>query len=649
MPQEDLAEWEEAYEQGSPAFVEYVRQVQDPEFLEIVSRLWITDRREHTRGLLSLYLDQPLNAFRHELLVKRLFKQAEAAGDDQVLAWLAPALDRCIDRRTQFSRRSRRDIVSSQEEAQELAKKLLDTGAITTKSWQIGPDQYLVISRWSELGFAVPHGTRMPGISPRSAFVLDASEKRYVRIPLPEWAVRIGLASKLQPGVSLPHPGEFSERLARFRLFSVATRQYLRRRLWRYFEQLGENDGKRYVEAASQALIRYRDEDLYLARVLDRWILVHILFGSHPAMSSRSNGWIKSIEAIHPHFDPRPAFPEHWVDASDWLFWIAENARSYLVSKWAIALLRRNPQSWRSSLRLEMIEGLITHPDPLVSEFGASCLAELPDIDEIELSRWRVLLNGASNSTVSERISAQIEARTKSETLSTRQAVELALMFPEHLARHGLHLLQQREISVNELPEVLSVAHTDSDEIRPEALEWLKVLLGRTPGLEPDWVCDWILSSHAETRALGLSYFLASAEAHLDPRNWDQIVSGASSELWPGLIDLLARNLTRRNGAGSELVAELPLSALFPLWSNEITMVPGRSYCQEQVVAQVRRRLESHPDEAELLAELLATAFGSSFERVARAAVAGLARICSLRPDLQAVVEQSIPELQWNA
>ena len=59
---------------------------------------WYTDPSPNARRLLLAYLERPLNAFRHEALIKRLFKHAEAAGDDAVMARFLVAFDRSIRR-----------------------------------------------------------------------------------------------------------------------------------------------------------------------------------------------------------------------------------------------------------------------------------------------------------------------------------------------------------------------------------------------------------------------------------------------------------------------------------------------------------------------------------------------------------------------
>src|SRR5262249_51700178 len=67
---------------------------------------WLADRRPVARQFLFDYLGRPLNTYRHEALVKRLFKRAEAAGDDVVMVAFLVLFDRSIRkakrRRTEY-------------------------------------------------------------------------------------------------------------------------------------------------------------------------------------------------------------------------------------------------------------------------------------------------------------------------------------------------------------------------------------------------------------------------------------------------------------------------------------------------------------------------------------------------------------------
>src|SRR5262245_452619 len=85
---------EEYYERGDPAFVDELRRLSNPDRLGGFAPKWLADRRPSSRRLLLEYLDRPLNAYRHEALVKRLFKAAEKSGDDEAMGAFLVAFDR---------------------------------------------------------------------------------------------------------------------------------------------------------------------------------------------------------------------------------------------------------------------------------------------------------------------------------------------------------------------------------------------------------------------------------------------------------------------------------------------------------------------------------------------------------------------------
>src|SRR2546423_22038 len=89
---------EELYARGDAAFVAELRRVHDAERLANFAAHWLADPRPAARQLLQAYLALPLNAYRHEGLVKRLFKGAEKAGDDECMGWFLVAFDRSIRR-----------------------------------------------------------------------------------------------------------------------------------------------------------------------------------------------------------------------------------------------------------------------------------------------------------------------------------------------------------------------------------------------------------------------------------------------------------------------------------------------------------------------------------------------------------------------
>src|SRR4051812_9637460 len=87
------------FQAGSPEFVDAIRLRVNAPALATFAETWFTDARVEARKLLFAYLERPFNSPRHEPLVKRLFKFAEAAGDDAVMARFLAGFDRTIRRR----------------------------------------------------------------------------------------------------------------------------------------------------------------------------------------------------------------------------------------------------------------------------------------------------------------------------------------------------------------------------------------------------------------------------------------------------------------------------------------------------------------------------------------------------------------------
>ena len=85
-------------------FVEALRQVHDSNWLAHFANRWRDDSRRWAREQMLLYLAASPNSAGHQPVIKRLFKQAEENGDDQLLAIFAPLFDRLVrhERKTRW-------------------------------------------------------------------------------------------------------------------------------------------------------------------------------------------------------------------------------------------------------------------------------------------------------------------------------------------------------------------------------------------------------------------------------------------------------------------------------------------------------------------------------------------------------------------
>src|SRR5262249_21650661 len=157
-----------------------------------------------------------------------------------------------------------------------------------------------------------------------------------------------------------------------FRIFSVATRNYLRRRAWRYFRWLGKAHPDRYVAAISEALGLYQDADVADGLALiDNWGLVHALFHHGSVLEAHRRGWRPAEGRSLSELEPAPIYQEHWISAPRALFDLMVRARCRPVRQWAVRMLRRDLAAARAAVGLDDVLGLLRHDDPEVVEIAA--------------------------------------------------------------------------------------------------------------------------------------------------------------------------------------------------------------------------------------------------------------------------------------
>jgi hypothetical protein len=96
---------------GDDAFLETIRAMHEPKALASLADKWKNDPRPWARELMRRYVLLPFSESGHEVVVKRLFKQAEQRGDDALMSAFVVAFDRLVRRRRvkhfQYDRASR--------------------------------------------------------------------------------------------------------------------------------------------------------------------------------------------------------------------------------------------------------------------------------------------------------------------------------------------------------------------------------------------------------------------------------------------------------------------------------------------------------------------------------------------------------------
>src|SRR4051812_13923996 len=77
---------EECFALGDERFLEAFRQFDVPQVLAAFTDRWKKDPRPWARAQIFEYLKYPMDCIGHQPVVKRLFKDAEARRDDELMA-----------------------------------------------------------------------------------------------------------------------------------------------------------------------------------------------------------------------------------------------------------------------------------------------------------------------------------------------------------------------------------------------------------------------------------------------------------------------------------------------------------------------------------------------------------------------------------
>jgi|SRR5579884_182078 len=617
--QSHWAEVEDLFARGDALFVDRLRRYHNADTLAGFAARWFADRRPQARQMLRDYLSRPLNAYRHEVLIKRLFKMAEAANDDELMAYFLVLFDRSIRRVKRKKLRYESQWVEDQATAQALLSQWERLGRLDASGIRQWGNRFHVYCSWSEEAIVLPRNTIMPRDMPRWWWQPSSPE--------------------LWP--------QTRTRLENLRLFSVHTRNYLRRRAWRYFRKLGKEHPQQYVKAVTTALKLYEDTDVEdgLA-LLDNWGLMHALFHYSPALVAKPHGWTLADGHTLAELRPAPIYEPLWRAAPRAVFDLLREARCRPVRQWAIRWLRRDPAQLHDAAALDEWLGLLFHDDSEVAALAAEMLRNAPGLDRLSVERWLALLE-TPNVLALEVLCELIVAHVRPERVNLEDAVRLACSRPLPLARLGFSWLQSKQpVSAEDCKSLLRLAGAEAEPLRQEMIRWARGVLSASPHFQTEWLLDFLDSRHADVRSEGWNWLEAEPRARENVALWQQLLESPYDDVRLRL----AATLEAQVGGRAPAVARDKLDAelLRFLWASVLLNIHRGGRTKPLVVAQMVQRLERKPDEARMLLPILAVALRSVRGPEWRAGLAGVVALVQRRPDLASTVKQVFPELKLS-
>jgi len=418
-------------------------------------------------------------------------------------------------------------------------------------------------------------------------------------------------------------------------VFSRHTREYLKRRAFRYFRVMALRDPARFRRAMVLALPLYRDEDLRdAAQLLDAWSLCHLLFGRSEVLV-RKPGGIRIAEGhTLPELAPAPMCEDVWGDGFDELLTVFERARSRVVRSWAIAMLRRHHAEALVGLPLARVVPLLRSPVEEVQAFGVELLGGARDLEETPLDLWLELLRLQSH-VVLPRVCELVSRVVSAEQLTLAQCIELACSPAAPAAELGLRWVLSKPIATAELPLLARLTETRVPRLRDEAASFVVRTYASNPEATPEMVREVLDSRFLEVRAAGVRLMLT------EPRFRDQTALwlAMAESPWPDIREELSRHLDQR-------ARQLGPDTVRQVWASVLLGVTRGGRAKRRVVDQLAERIVAAPASAGSLLPLLSVALRSVRAPERRAALAALARAAFAEPRLRTALGAALPELR---
>ena len=584
------AAWKAAREQfanGEARFVDTLRDIADADELGKFAATWYTDPRPDARLLLHRYLTCPLNALRHEPLVKRLFKLAEAARDDATMAHFLVALDRTVRRKTKTKKRY------TYENKRGWGREVQVT------------EEEVTVDAFGEL--------------PRDDHIARQLQDPQWR----QWTIQ-------QYGLSTG------------RLFSGKTRNYLRRRAWRYFRTLKRLAPERYIPAVCRALVLYTDDDTADGMgLLSNWGLVHILFHFSPALVSKPTGWVLAIGKTLRDLTAEPYHNALWKRQPDAALELITTAKARTVRQWAMRWLTKESPETLDQLPLDTLLDWLKAKDADLAEFAAARLRTKTGLEAVPLDRWLSILDGAPADAL-DVVCDLIGRNVRGEQLSLFEAVRFAKMRAAPVAKLGVQWLKGKvPTSPPQIEAVLSVRDAQAQPLRPDLCRWAATTLSTVNPFRPEWVMEFLDSRFEDVRTVGLEWLGTEQRAKDAPSVWQRMLESPYDNIRLPMVDRL-EEITK--AGADEDIYRPDLVRL--LWATVLLNVHRGGRQKGLVVRQICDRLTRKPEENKYLLPILAVAVRSTRGIEFRTGLTAVVRLQEQKPELSKDIDRAFPELR---
>jgi hypothetical protein len=174
----------------------------------------------------------------------------------------------------------------------------------------------------------------------------------------------------------------------------------------------------------------------------------------------------------------------------------------------------------------------------------------------------------------------------------------------------------------------------------------LRTVLGAVPDFPADWVLEFLDSRHDDVRDEGWHWLIGESRIAENVSLWQKLLESPYDDVRLRLVEVLEALLTDYPTPQLEH-GKLDPDLIRLLWATVLLNAQRGGRKKPQVVSQIVRRLQRHPEEALALLPLLGAALRSVRGPEWRAGLAGLVQVVQTSPELRPLVEQTFPELKF--
>ena len=423
--------------------------------------------------------------------------------------------------------------------------------------------------------------------------------------------------------------------------FSQRTRNYLQARAVRYLRGLGTRDAAAHRRVVLGALSRYEDTDFPAGLSLLRMRgIMTLLFAGSDVIERRGRSIRLAPGKALSELAPAPALADAWRASSEELLETLGTVRSLFVRRQLVRWLERDFLVELASLDVGRVRRLLGATQPDLQLFGARLLESAQGAESLRIEDWLDLLR-TDNAEALPRIVAKMADVVTPARATLEQCVALARHEAHAPAMLGVEWAETKTVTTkDELETALPIFDAPIREARDRAAGWiLPAMLRNDLGLDAH-VREILDSRHPDVRARGYALLDEAPRFRDSIVLWASLAESPHADARTFLLALLARRKLALEAT------QLSDKSLLHLWATTLLEVHRGSRAKQRALTQLGERIESQPQQADVLLPLLSLALRSVREPERRGALSALVRAAARQPEVRAAIAHHAPEIE---